>query len=140
MTMTRTYTLAAVEVSQATYDEVTRVLKKALTEYPFSQEGRIDMNGLCLIVKEEPKDPKAKIVLSKGREVYKVGEEPKDWSGTTVLGWRLPADEFRMHNEWRPVIYGRGYWSPGDDLDGHYKPTHLRLMPPAPEMPDAKAK
>ncbi len=58
MTMTRTYTLAAVPVSQATFNEVTRVLKDAGTEYPFDSLNpeRIDMNGLCLVVDKETED------------------------------------------------------------------------------------
>ena len=59
MTMTRTYTLAAVEVSQDTFDEVTKVLKDAGTEYPFDSlhPERINMNGLCLVVAAPAETP-----------------------------------------------------------------------------------
>ena len=68
---------------------------------------------------------------------FKVGDEPSEWKGHTVLGWfppRVPQYDSICVGCWDACIWNARVdaWTEGGDLDGHKRATHVMAQPPDP--------
>jgi hypothetical protein len=60
----QTHTYALMEVSQATYDEIADLFRKAGYDHVFMENGVIDMQGIGLSIKKDEADAQAPVETS----------------------------------------------------------------------------
>lgn len=106
--MTNTYTLAALEVSPATFQEIARRLKQAGYDYAFHEDSdglRVDMSGILLVADADKdqgsaallhtklaQEQKRSRVLAHAMSAIAVGEIPADHAETDKLPENLSGE------------------------------------------------
>ena len=109
--MTSTHTVATLEVSKATYNEIAARLREAGYDHVFLHDGVIDMTGIGLVMLATPKRPVCGICGEPGGGCsHHEHETAERVAQCKVCSWEEPTNElpYRVVTTEGVVVEGRG--------------------------------